>query len=214
MLERIMNFGNEIYIYKMSWDAGIAPAVADGLLSLAICKPAIRNNAKPGDVIAGFAGAGMEMGRLLYFAEVDTVLSGDAYYLDPGYANRLDNVYRLGPGGRAIHKGSAFANYDPTGLYLKRDIGPEKLLAKAKILLSRNFVYLGAEGTTDYLKLSKKLAFIKSLGLGHRLLSRTPEVRNLLGLYLGGVLSVKGNGYVGTPTLKEEFKAYRSARGL
>jgi hypothetical protein len=209
-----MNFENEIYIYKMSWDAGIAPAVSNGLLSLAICKPAIRNNAKPGDVIVGFAGAGMEMGRLLYFASVDKVLSGDAYYLDPGYANRLDNAYGLGRGGRAIHKGEAFANYDESGLYLKRDIGREKLLAKAKILLSRNFVYLGAEGTKDYLKVSNKLAFIESFGLGHGLLSGKPEARRLLGLYLGDVLSKKGNGYAGIPTLKAEFKAYRAARGF
>ena len=209
-----MNFGNEIYLYKMTWDAGIAPCGADGLLSLAICKPAIRNNAKEGDVIAGFAASGMGMGRLLYFAEVEKVLPGDAYYLVSEYEDRLDNAYRLGRGGRAIHKGEAFANYDPSGTYLRRDIGPEKLLAKAKILLTRKFVYLGAEGTKDYLSVSKKFAFIEGLGLGHRLLSRTPEVRNLFGLYLGSVLSEKGRGYSGEPTLKEEFGAYRSARGL
>ena len=58
------------------------------------------------------------------------------------------------------------------------------------------------------------IKILAAIGLGHRLLSKTPEVRDLFGLYLEDVLLKKGNRYVGEPTLKKEFEAYRSAREM
>ena len=47
---------SKIYIYKMTVDDGGAPCLRDGILSLAICKPAIRSAAEPGSLVLGFAG--------------------------------------------------------------------------------------------------------------------------------------------------------------
>ncbi|MFM8479413.1 MAG: hypothetical protein ACKOEO_26795 [Planctomycetaceae bacterium] len=44
----------KVYVYKIVVDNGGAPCVHDRLLSLAICKPAIRRTAQAGDLIFAF----------------------------------------------------------------------------------------------------------------------------------------------------------------
>ncbi len=48
--------GPDIYVYKMIADTGGAPCVTSDLLSLALCKPKIRQSAGVGALIFGFGG--------------------------------------------------------------------------------------------------------------------------------------------------------------
>jgi hypothetical protein len=57
-----------VYIYKLTVDDGGAPSIRDGVLSLAICKPAIRSTAKPFDLILGFAGNNLYEDNCLIYA--------------------------------------------------------------------------------------------------------------------------------------------------
>jgi hypothetical protein len=64
----------ELYFYKVRHDDGGAPCVADGLLSLAICKPRTRSTANVDDWIFGF-GSKSSGEPLIYVAEVTTVVA-------------------------------------------------------------------------------------------------------------------------------------------
>jgi hypothetical protein len=57
-----------IFTYKVMFDGGTAPNPFGGVCTLAICKPAIRRVAGPGDLIVGLA-PGNE-GRIVYCMEV------------------------------------------------------------------------------------------------------------------------------------------------
>ena len=67
------------YVYKLTVDNGGAPCVCAGMLSLAICKPAIRKNAKKGSYVFGFAGNCMApayaANPLIYVAATVTLLT-------------------------------------------------------------------------------------------------------------------------------------------
>lgn len=85
---------SRIYVYVMTTDNGGAPHIADGLLSLAICKPEIRKMAEKGDLIIAFYGAKPfkeYRGKVAYIAVVDEVVGWDKYNVL--YENRLDCIY-------------------------------------------------------------------------------------------------------------------------
>ena len=72
----------KVCIYKLTVDDGGAPCVSDGILSLAICKPAIRSAAKRGNVILGFAANSLyEDNCLVYAARVTENFDGKKYFL-------------------------------------------------------------------------------------------------------------------------------------
>src|SRR4051794_10418360 len=84
-----------IYFYKLTADNGGAPCVEDGLLSLAICKPAIRSTARPGDVIFGFSANSLHPdNRLIYVARVTDKSIDGQYFIQRQFAGRSDRIYR------------------------------------------------------------------------------------------------------------------------
>src|ERR1700726_3618395 len=98
-----MNFHKELFLYKLYYDARTAPCIFDGTLSLAICGRSVRECAEPGDVCAGIGTS--ELGnRLIYFAELEKVISGELYYSGQSYEARLDCVYRYSGSGHAVHR--------------------------------------------------------------------------------------------------------------
>lgn len=56
---------SRIYRYILVHDYGIAPCSADGLITLATCKPKIRQTATPGDWVLGFCAGSRARGLLL-----------------------------------------------------------------------------------------------------------------------------------------------------
>ena len=78
---------SRIYFYKLTSDNGGAPCVQDRLLSLAICKPKIRMNAQPGDLIFGFAANSLYSdNRLIYIAQISERVCDGTYYKDAKYS--------------------------------------------------------------------------------------------------------------------------------
>jgi hypothetical protein len=155
------------FVYKMTTDNGGAPCVANGLLTLAICKPAIRSSGEICDWIYGFGGKELK-GRLIYIAEVNYKLSNGAYYRSRKYANRPDCIYRYDvKDERFVRKRTAL--YHKGNENLKRDLGDCPIYPRANVLLSCNFRYLGDAGEKisgdDYPLLTR---ILNSLKQGHR----------------------------------------------
>lgn len=155
----------KIYVYKMVADNGGAPCVWRGLLSLALCKPAIRRKAEKGDLILGFGGRRHYRERLIYVAWItEGKLEDGTYYHDPRYSKRPDCIYHEVAGKPKRKRNAKYHNKSDER---QRDVG--RSFEGAQVLLSRDFRYFGHKGTDEY-KLSfpavKRL--MERLGQGHR----------------------------------------------
>lgn len=64
------------FSYILTTDIGMAPCEHDGVLSLALCKPSIRNKMKIGDFVVGFASKAQigTVGMIKYVAKVTDVV--------------------------------------------------------------------------------------------------------------------------------------------
>src|SRR5688572_17923434 len=98
-----------LYSYKMTSDAGFAPNPFHRVLTLATCKPKIRDTKTLGDLIAGFTSkalCGDEVGyeNMVFIMKVTDALDFDTYYRDGRYklkrpsreseiSMRGDNIY-------------------------------------------------------------------------------------------------------------------------
>lgn len=158
------------WVYKLTYDCGTAPHVSDGLLSLAICKPKIRERAVVGDVLFGFSGRSRKVNRgerLIYVAEVTEKLAVPGEYYDrPGFRNRWDCIYERN-GERLVWRAGSLTHEGEENR--PRDLGPAPRYPRAVVLLSDKFRYLGADGTMDYAARWPDLGtFVHELGIGQR----------------------------------------------
>jgi hypothetical protein len=81
-----------IWRYVLATDAGMAPCIDNGILTLTCCKPRIRRSAQLGDWVIGFEPKRLG-GKVAYAGQVSRVLSlGDYEVEHPG---RADAIYRL-----------------------------------------------------------------------------------------------------------------------
>jgi len=170
-----------IFFYKMTHDSGAAPCVAQGLLSLAICKPMIRTSADEGDLVFGFAANSLRKDNaLIYIARVTAVARNGEYYFDTRFAHRLDRIYQLRGAHFERRRGALF--HDRPG-DLIHDLGPPPLYARAAVLLSTDFRYFGAKGTASYKVRYRSLGrAIANLKRGHRVNHGTAVLDELLSL--------------------------------
>ena len=100
-----------LFSYKMKNDSGFAPNPFWGTLTLANCKPRIREKKRDGDWIAGFTSQTLyskdrvSQERLIYLAQICRKISFADYYRDPDFACKKpgkrtarercgDNIYR------------------------------------------------------------------------------------------------------------------------
>jgi len=157
----------KFYFYKLTVDDGGAPCVERGILSLAICKPMIRQTAEDGDVIFGFAAKALHKdNRLIYIARVTKALRKGEYYKVGRYSSRSDCIYRWEDGTYRIEKGARFHG---TQDHLEHDLGKPPLFDRANVLVSKDFRYLGGSCPEDYKHRFSYLAMaIESLKQGHR----------------------------------------------
>lgn len=66
-----------VFTYKVAHDGGSAPNPYHGICTLAICKPAIRNSAKVGDIVIGIETGHSK--RIVYCMQVTDVMSWSEY---------------------------------------------------------------------------------------------------------------------------------------
>src|SRR5262245_54150290 len=122
----------KIYIYKMTVDDGGAPCVRQGLLTLAICKPAIRRRAQDGDIVMAFAADDIRGWRpsgnyrdnsLIYIAYVEENIPEGRYYSDARYEKRPDCIYEW-HGNTLRHRKEA--KFHQREKDWKKDVGEKK----------------------------------------------------------------------------------------
>lgn len=173
------------YVYKLTSDRGGAPCAPppsagdDPLLTLSICKPAIRRTARVGDRLLGLTSValarreGYPLGAVIYAARVSAALDFGAYYAaqdgaaESGFGQRPDCIYRLDPEtGSIVHAGRSRLHTEPE--YLARDLGREPLFRNARTLLCEEFRYFGREAVVipERFPLLRQVA--EALGQGHR----------------------------------------------
>lgn len=153
----------------MTCDNGGAPCVQNGMLSLGICKQVIRRGADIGDWLIGVGGVALDR-RLIYMAEITEVIEDGAYYRDPRFSRRRDQIYQFNDMGELVWRPDA--QYHLDGVELLHDVGspdPAGVYPKARVLLSTNFRYLGGDGTAAMLEEFHELNRVLSrLTRGHR----------------------------------------------
>lgn len=168
------------YLYKLTSDRGGAPcarpprAGAAPLLSLALCKPAIRRTAQPGDRVIGLTSRILEQRdgypplSVIYLGIVTDVVDATTYYAEHSpYRDRPDCIYRYdAEAGTIEHSGRTPLHADPR--HRRRDLGREGIFENGRILLCREFTYLGSEALVLDQRFTRLRELASALGQGHR----------------------------------------------
>lgn len=170
---------SRLYVYKVRYDDGTAPHVRDGLLSLALCKAAIRATAQVGDVLLGFAAKSMcSDQRLVYAANISARIEHGEYFRGGRYAGRADRVYRW-QGARLMPRAGTDIDADEA----LSDLGAAPAYARANALLSTDFRHFAQRRPADHQHDPVLRRLVDTLGQGHRV-NHGEQVRNALELYL------------------------------
>ncbi len=184
------------YIYKLTSDRGGAPcapppvAGQSPLLTLSICKPAIRRTAQVGNRLLGLTSRalvnreGYPACAVIYAARVSGAIDFGGYYLAGSrFAGRPDCVYALDAETGALRHAGRTRLHAETA-YLDRDVGREPQFRNARTLLCEEFRYFGAEAVVIPARLPLLQQMAESLGQGHRVFSESdPESRELDALF-------------------------------
>jgi hypothetical protein len=183
-------------MYKLTSDRGGAPcappphAGAEPLLTLSICKPAIRRTAQPGDRILGITShtlanaEGYPLGAVIYAAKVAGTVDPREYYAQRSvFRSRPDCIYAFHrANGRLAHSGRTRLHADAR--YEARDIGRYPYYKNARTLLSTEFRYFGAQAIVIPQRLALLRQAAETLGQGHRVFAAdAPEAAELNTLF-------------------------------
>jgi putative DNA base modification enzyme with NMAD domain len=185
-----------IYYYILSYDGGIAPCVDNGVLTLAICKPGIRRNAKKGDWLIGFSPK--ETGwKLSYLAKVSNKLQGKEYYGSGRFDGRTDCIYKLDSNEGFILRSPRIHNSSKNKT---RDVGTSAdNYQNAWVLKSDEFWYFGGKAMNVLgPQTSSLIEKLGKLSQGHRV-NHSPRVREELEGLVEGVRRKYEAGVHGSP---------------
>jgi hypothetical protein len=178
------------YLYKLTSDRGGAPcalepmADEEPLLTLAICKPAIRRTAQPGDRILGITSHalakrdGYPLGSVIYAAVVREGLEAPDYFACSGpFLHRPDCIYEFHQlNGTAVHRGRS--NLHRNESHLLKDLGRYPYYRNGRVLLSSEFRYFGRQAVRIPPRQHLLAQAAESLGQGHRVYEgKSPESR-------------------------------------
>lgn len=184
------------YLYKLTSDRGGAPCAPpprvgeEALLTLSICKPAIRRTAQVGDRVIGVTSRalaeseGYPMLAVIYAAKITGALDPRDYYAESSaFMHRPDCIYEFHQAnGQLVHAGRTPLHADPA--YAARDVGKYPFYRNARTLLSTDFRYFGSEAVVIPARFPGLLHVVEALGQGHRVFDeRSPEAAELDGLF-------------------------------
>jgi len=196
------------YAYVVTRDYGFAPNPFWGVMSLATCKPCIRNLSRVGDRIFGFTSK-QRKNLLIYAMKVTQIMSYDNYWADPIFIKKRpmmngsmaklygDNIYHHDDNGNWVQENShhSYENGIPNMLNLHRDTRSDK------VLLSTAFYYFGSEAidVSNIIDIPNL-----KLGRGHRI------ILNSLADSLWAFLSAQyqNNNFIADPLLFAKFERY------
>jgi hypothetical protein len=167
------------YIYKLTSDRGGAPCApsptfGSPLLTLSICKPAIRRTAQPGDRIVGITSRtlaereGYPLNAVIYAAIVSSAVDSREYYAPRGeFRSRPDCIYTFRRGsGQMEHTGKTRLHADSA--HAATDIGRYPYYRNARTLICQDFRYFGAAAKLIPGRLTNLTEIAQHLGQGHR----------------------------------------------
>lgn len=186
----------KFFVYKLTADNGGAPCTTNDLLTLAICKPAIRSATRPGDWIFGFGDNEELHNRLIYIAEVTGKLVKCAYYMADVFASRLDCIYKRDTDSYLQRRRNArFHTEDDEAC----NVGHFPEYRRANVVLSTNFRYFGR---VAWPKVAAALQdFVHQMGQGHRSnFDRVPEGWRALDTLRDAAWREFSQMRIGTPT--------------
>ena len=180
--------GPRTFLYKLTSDRGGAPCApppgeGEGpLLTLSICKPAIRRTAQPGDRVIGLTSHALAtsdmypLHSVLYAAVVEDAVDAREYYARRSvFRHRPDCIYRFHQmNGTIEHSGRTPLHADEA--YRARDIGQYPFYKNGRALISRNFRYFGAEAVLISARQTLLRQVVESLGQGHRVFTPNDPV--------------------------------------
>ncbi len=184
------------YLYKLTSDRGgapcaLAPEPGDTpLLTLAICKPAIRRTAQPGDRVIGITSHslarsdGYPLGAVIYAAIVRAGVEARDYFAPASpFAHRPDCIYEFHQhNGRAAHAGRS--RLHAAEAHLLKDLGTYPYYRNGRILLCDDFRYFGAHAVPIPPRLHLLALAAETLGQGHRVFTPAdPESREADALF-------------------------------
>ena len=138
-----------LYSYKMTDDTGFAPNPFFEILSLATCKPLIREKKKKGDFVAGFTSKelcdekiGME--KLVFIMRITEKLNYSEYYNDKRFdCKKAKGVSRITQSGDNIYfKHNRMYTQAQTYFHRTKELMEHDLISD-KVLLSKDFFYFG-----------------------------------------------------------------------
>jgi len=184
------------YLYKLTSDRGGAPCATPPLenefplLTLAICKPAIRRTAQPGDRILGITShalanrEGYPLASVIYAAIVEDGLDARDYFAPTSpFGSRPDCIYEFHQqNGTAHHTGRSNLHRSPANLL--KDLGRYPYYRNGRVLLSHDFRYFGSRAVKIPARLHLLNTAAESLGQGHRVYTESdPESREADALF-------------------------------
>lgn len=171
-----------IYRYVITVDTGMAPAVDQGMISLATCKPVLRKSAAPGDWVMGCHAAPAPAGLIAWAGKVARKLSVGDYERE--FRGRADAVYRELPDG-------SFEALKPS--YHTEPKQREKDLSGPVLVFDAvSSWYFGEEPR----QLPDTLMHLAPRGQGHRVNGAAPEDSDALSRWLH---SLSPPGVLGQP---------------
>ncbi len=181
------------YLYKLTSDRGGAPCAIEApepFLTLAICKPAIRRTALPGDRVLGITShslanrEGYPLNSVIYAAIVKDGLEARDYFAASGeYAHRPDCIYEFHQGnGRAAHTGRS--NLHSAEKHILKDLGTYPFYRNGRILFCQDFRYFGVQAVPIPPRLHLLFHASDTLGQGHRVYTeKDPESKEADALF-------------------------------
>ena len=188
--------GRRTYLYKLTSDRGGAPCALEPgpdeapFLSLAICKPAIRRTARPGDRILGITSHalarrdGYPLLSVIYAAVVQEGIEARDYFIPQGeFAHRPDCIYEFHQqNGIAAHSGRTRLHRGAE--HILKDLGRYPFYRNGRVLLAHDFRYFGPGAVKIPARLHLLNAAAEALGQGHRVYTGSdPEARELDALF-------------------------------
>ena len=168
------------YLYKLTSDRGGAPcapsprAGEDPLLTLSICKPAIRRTAQPGDRLLGITSHSLAarerypLNAVIYAAVVSGAHDAREYYAARSpFRHRPDCIYQFHrANGTLTHTGRTPLHADDA--YRARDLGQYPYYRNGRTLLATDFRYFGAGAIPIPPRFHLLTEVAETLGQGHR----------------------------------------------
>jgi hypothetical protein len=146
-----------VHTYCVEHDLGFAPNPFHGVCSLGCCAPQLRQHASVGDIVVGRGSA--RVGRrnsLVYWMQVDEILSFDEYNADPRFASKIpdmaastmlrygDNIYYTDPTTKEFIQRDSFHSNEngvQSAADIKTDTG-----TTTNVLLGQRYSYFGGAG--------------------------------------------------------------------